>query len=83
MARNFAYTLNLCDKRLVHAKYTERRIELEEELAEETEALNRLLKECATADSNDTVYKGEKKEEPGNISQEPSNGMILMEIVHR
>ena len=38
--------------------------ELEEKLAEETKALNRLLKECAAADSNDTVQKKEKKKNP-------------------
>ena len=37
--------------------------ELEEKLAEETEALNKLLDECAAKGSNDTVRKDEKKED--------------------
>ena len=38
--------------------------ELEEEMSEETEALNKLLNECATKSSNDTVRKDEKKKIP-------------------
>ena len=57
--------------------------ELEEELSEETEALNKLLNECAAKSSNDTVRKDEKKEDPGNISPEPSSGTATEIAMHR
>lgn len=47
------------------------------------EALNRLLEEYAAFDSSDAVRKDEKKEDPGNISPEPSSNIATEITMHR
>jgi len=61
----------------------EAEFELEEELAEETEALNRLLEKSAAADSDDADRIDEKKEDSGSVSPESSSGIATEIAMHR
>lgn len=61
----------------------EAEFELEEELAEETEALNRLLEKRAAADSDDADRIDEKKGDSGSVSPESSSGIATEIAMHR